>query len=278
MRGTHTNDARTTSWLARCARPTRLATIATALALVLAGTATAAFVGLPADGSQVDSDIAAGIDPARDAGVSDVQGGTVVAGNLQVPWATFEHKTATAQQIFVRAFKGGQWVTQGFPASLNIDPTVEAEAPAIDFAGTAPNGAVGRVVRAERESRQQDPDLREQILSLRERLAALGAGTGTWPLPAVAQHQHEPRRREPGRRRRRRSRRQRPGAVGGVAGARRRRSRQESDLRVPRRQVDDGHALPRQAGERRSQPERLLLAAGRPRPDRPGDGCVLGDR
>src|SRR5205814_8800482 len=32
--------------------------------------------------------------------------------------------------------KNGAWVTQGFPASLNIDPTQEAEAPSIDFAGT----------------------------------------------------------------------------------------------------------------------------------------------
>jgi hypothetical protein len=141
MRRTHTNDAGNetgrVAWLGRFGRPTRIATLATAVALVLAGTAAAAFVGLPADGSQVDNDVAAGIDPAQDAGVSDVQGGTVVAGNLQVPWATFEHKSGATQQIFVRAFKGGQWVTQGFPASLNIDPTVEAEAPAIDFAGTA---------------------------------------------------------------------------------------------------------------------------------------------
>ena len=126
---------RTRSSTTGIARAARLATLATALALVLAGSAAAAFVSLPSDGSQVDNDAAAGIDPAKDAGASDVQGGTVVAGNLQVPWATFEHKTGTDQQIFVRAFKGGQWVTQGFPASLNIDPTVEAEAPAIDFAG-----------------------------------------------------------------------------------------------------------------------------------------------
>ena len=112
-----------------------LATVATAIALVLAATATAAFVGLPADGSQVNNDPANGIDPNQDAGVSDVQGGTVVAGNLQVPWATFEQKSGTSQQIFVRAFKGGAWVTQGFPASLNIDPTVHAEAPSVDFAG-----------------------------------------------------------------------------------------------------------------------------------------------
>ena len=59
----------------------------------------------------------------------------MVAGNLQVPWATFEQKSGSSQQIFVRAFKAGAWVTQGFPASLNLDPTVVAEAPSIDFAG-----------------------------------------------------------------------------------------------------------------------------------------------
>ena len=76
------------------------------------------------------------IDPSQDAGVSDVAGGAVMAGKVQVPWATFEQKVAGgAQQIFVRAFKNGAWVTQGSPASLNIDPTEEAEAPSIDFAG-----------------------------------------------------------------------------------------------------------------------------------------------
>ena len=50
-----------------------------------------------------------------------------------MPWATFEQAAGSAQQIFVRAFKNGQWVTQG--PSLNIDRNVEAEAPSIDFAG-----------------------------------------------------------------------------------------------------------------------------------------------
>jgi hypothetical protein len=103
--------------------------------LALASHADAAFSPLPANGAQVNDDAANSIDPTQDAGVSDVAGGTVTAGNLQVPWATFEQKTGTSQQIFVRAFKNGAWVTQGFPASLNIDPTKEAEAPAIDFAG-----------------------------------------------------------------------------------------------------------------------------------------------
>jgi hypothetical protein len=102
--------------------------------LALAGTAVAAFVGLPADGSQVNNDVALGIDPAQDAGLSDVTGGALAAGGVNVPWATFEQKVAGgAQHVFVRAFKNGAWATQG--QSLNINPAVVAEAPAIDFAG-----------------------------------------------------------------------------------------------------------------------------------------------
>src|SRR5438045_2653611 len=95
----------------------------------------AAIQSLPAAG-QVNNDPANSIDPHKDAGISDVAGGSLVAGAKRVPWATFEQVTgATSQQIFVRAFKNGAWVTQGFPASLNIDPTKVAEDPAIDFAG-----------------------------------------------------------------------------------------------------------------------------------------------
>jgi hypothetical protein len=91
----------------------------------------------PLDG-QVNNDNSAGvgIDPAKDAGKSDVVGGALTAGALEIPWATFEQKTTGAQNIFVRAFKNGAWVTEGFPASLNIDTSKEAEAPSIDFAGT----------------------------------------------------------------------------------------------------------------------------------------------
>src|SRR5213594_995051 len=107
-----------------------------AVGVLLAGQAAlAAFLPLPANGSQVNNDVANAIDPNQDAGVSDVAGGTLTAGKVQVPWATFEQKTGDSQQIFVRAFKNGAWVTQGFPASLNIDPTAEAEATSIDFAG-----------------------------------------------------------------------------------------------------------------------------------------------
>jgi hypothetical protein len=121
-----------------------------AAALVAAGTA-GAVIGLPSDGSQVNNDPAAGIDPTQNAGVSDVVGGSLVAGGPRVPWATFEQQSGNSQQIFVRKFVNGQWVTQG--PSLNIDPNVEAEAPSIDFAGAGrtvpwdawyePNAALG---------------------------------------------------------------------------------------------------------------------------------------
>ncbi len=112
----------------------RVLRLATLLAGVLAATrpASGAVVSLA---GQVNDDAANMIDPSQDAGLVDVAGGTVVAGNKTVPWATFEQKVGRSQQIFVRAFKNGQWVTQGSPASLNIDPTAEAEAPSIDFAG-----------------------------------------------------------------------------------------------------------------------------------------------
>jgi hypothetical protein len=128
----------------------RAALAGAAAALVAAGTA-GAVIGLPSDGSQVNNDPAAGIDPNQNAGLSDVVGGSLVAGGPRVPWAPFEQKVGDAQRIFVRAFKNGQWVTQG--PSLNIDQNVEAEAPSIDFAGAGrtvpwdawyePNAALG---------------------------------------------------------------------------------------------------------------------------------------
>src|SRR2546426_12637679 len=81
--------------------------------------ASAAFVSLPPNGAQVNDDPTNSIDPNQDAGLVDVAGGTVVAGSVQIPWATFEQKVGRWQQIFVRAFKNGAWVTEGLPASLN---------------------------------------------------------------------------------------------------------------------------------------------------------------
>jgi hypothetical protein len=119
------------SWIRRM-------TIVAGMGLLLGGgSAAAAVLGLPSNGSQVNNDLASGIDPGQSAGLSDVVGGSLAAAGPLVPWATFEQKAGSAQHIFVRAFKNGQWVTQGL--SLNISAVAEAEAPSIDFAGTGGN-------------------------------------------------------------------------------------------------------------------------------------------
>ena len=84
--------------------------------MLLAASGYAAVIALPSFDTQVNNDPAAGIDPAQDAGESDIVGGSLAAGGPRVPWATFEQKSGSSQQIFVRAFKNGQWVTQGHTA------------------------------------------------------------------------------------------------------------------------------------------------------------------
>jgi len=76
-----------------------------ALSVLLAAPATrAGFLPLPANGSQVNDDLANAIDPNQDAGVSDVAGGAVTAGKVTVPSAPVEQKVADGeQQILVRA-------------------------------------------------------------------------------------------------------------------------------------------------------------------------------
>ncbi len=121
----------------RLRRAKRLTVLAIVASLVCAAGAYAAVAGLPA-GVQVNNDLPA-IDPAQDAGLTDLTAGTVTAGNARVPWATFSQQNQKnadgSQQIFVRAFKGGAWQTQGFPESLNEDTTQIAQAPSIDFTG-----------------------------------------------------------------------------------------------------------------------------------------------
>jgi hypothetical protein len=111
----------------------RVLSLTAVFLLFLTGTALAAVIGLPASGEQVNKDAANGINPNQSGGVTDVAGGSLTAAATEVPWITFEQKAGSAQHIFVRAFNGTKWVTKG--QSLNIDPSVEAEAPSIDFAG-----------------------------------------------------------------------------------------------------------------------------------------------
>jgi hypothetical protein len=92
------------------------------------GSANAAPTPLPAPDGRVDNE------PANNAGRSDLGSGTTTAGAPATPWAIFEKKRGTGQDIFVRALLGGQWVTQG--TALNVDADSTAEGPAIDFAGS----------------------------------------------------------------------------------------------------------------------------------------------
>src|SRR5919206_560028 len=107
----------------RLRRRGAVVTAAAIATLGLSSAASAHLIGLP----QVNNDPANGIDPHQSAGVNDVVGGSLVAGAQRVPWATFEQKTGSSQQIFVRSFKNGKFVTQGNPASLNLDPNKQAD-------------------------------------------------------------------------------------------------------------------------------------------------------
>src|SRR5690349_14455895 len=93
-------------------RVPRVAALVAAALAFTTGTALGAFDGLPGDGSQVNNDPSAGIDPSKDAGIADVTAGSPTGG-AAVPWAAFEQGTSGNQQVFVRAFKGGGWVTEG---------------------------------------------------------------------------------------------------------------------------------------------------------------------
>ena len=140
----------------RIKRQGRLAAVATVATLVLAGTAAAALVGLPADGSQVNNDPANGIDPNQDAGVSDVQGGTVVAGNLQVPWAAFEQKTRLVAADLRARLQGRSVGDAGVPGLAQPRPDGRGRGSVDRLRRRRSHGALGGVVRAQRDSRQQE--------------------------------------------------------------------------------------------------------------------------
>ena len=121
----------------------------TAALLLVAGAApaSAAVLPLPADGSQVNNDPAAGIDPNQnlsdESPNADVVGGALTPGGVTVPWAIFRQQELpnNKDQIFVRSFKN-QWTTRGngtvggqssssptFTGSLNFDQREDGEAP-----------------------------------------------------------------------------------------------------------------------------------------------------
>ena len=133
-------------------RRSQIALAGTVAALATAGSAFA-LQGLP-PGVQVNSDAAAGINPALSVSGegpanADVVGGALTAGKVAVPWAVFRQTEGASakDQVFSRSFAGGAWTTRGvgtvgggsvspsFSGSLNFDQAQDGEAPAIDFAG-----------------------------------------------------------------------------------------------------------------------------------------------
>jgi hypothetical protein len=188
--------------------------LALVVVCVSAGTALAALGGLPADGSHVNDDAAAGIDKTRnvsgeDPANADVVGGALTAGGLAVPWSIFRQATAGADQLFVRAFAGGAWSTKGtgtvggkssasptFSGSLNFDQAEDGEAPAIDFAGAgrtvpwatwyenATAFAGASQIFASRFDNSGDANQGKWIFAGQSR----GVGTGTVAVPSLNIH------------------------------------------------------------------------------------------
>jgi hypothetical protein len=160
----------------------------------------------------VNSDAAAGIDPTHNVSGdeptnADVVGGALTAGGKAVPWAIFRQGTTGADQVFVRAFKGGAWATEGngtvggkssaaptFSGSLNFDQLVDGEAPAIDFAGA------GRTVPWATWYEQTAAFTHEQIFASRFDQSqnkwifagqSRGNGAGAVPVPSLNIHTNQ---------------------------------------------------------------------------------------
>jgi hypothetical protein len=203
--------------LNRHRRNRRLLPLAALVALAMCGTAFAAFQSLPASGSQVNDDPAAGIQPnlsvsGEDPANADVVGGALTAGARAVPWAIFRQLEAGGahDQVFVRAFGAGAWSTKGagtvsgrssasptFSGSLNFDQAQDGEAPAIDFAGagrtvpwatwyedTTGAGFGAEQIFASRFDNSGDANQGKWLFAGQSR----GLGGGTVPIPSLNIH------------------------------------------------------------------------------------------
>jgi hypothetical protein len=199
-------------------RGKRIALLGAILALLVTGSAWAAFQGLPADNSQVNNDATAGIDPTQsvsggDPTNADVVGGALTAGKPAVPWAIFQQQeNAASDQVFVRSFANGVWTTRGagtvggasdastsFPGSLNFDRGTDGEVPAIDFAGagrTVPWAtwyestaalAGNEQIFASRFDNTGDANQNKWIFGGQSR----GTGTGSTPIPSLNIHTNQ---------------------------------------------------------------------------------------
>ena len=119
----------------RWRRGRRVFVVAAVAVAAACGTASGAFVNLPASGTQINADGSA-IDQTQSVDRSDLTTGSL-AGAARVPWITFDQPRAGGgpNQVFVRAFKSGAWQDEGLPESLNNDTSQNADSPSIDFTG-----------------------------------------------------------------------------------------------------------------------------------------------
>ncbi len=198
--------------------PARITVIGAIAAFLAAGSA-AAFQALP-PGTQVNDDLAAGINKTisvngEDPTNADVVGGALTAGKPGVPWAVFRQQetngsTPPHDQVFARSFAGGAWTTRGngtvggrssasplFGGSLNFDQGQDGEAPAIDFAGTGRTvpwatwyeettgtGFANNNIFASRFDNTGDANQGKWIFGGQSR----GTGGGTVPVPSLNIH------------------------------------------------------------------------------------------
>ena len=199
-----------------------IAALAAAAVLLAAPAARAAFLPLPAKGSQVNDDPADAIDPRQDAGVSDVAGGAVMAGKVQVPWATFEQKVCRRRAADLRPrVQERRLGDAGVPrvAQHRPDPGGRSTVDRLRRRGT--HGSVGRLVRAERGLRSGRRTSSPAASTRRPTSGCPPARAAARSTP-VPQHPSRSHRRAPLGRGRRRRRGQRSGSVDHVGGERRR--------------------------------------------------------
>jgi hypothetical protein len=200
-------------------RSPRLLALVLGATFLFAGAASAqtGLIDLGPRSTRVNDDPASGIESGLVSEQFDsssaTAGGSVLAGGQRAPWMAFSQLEAGDDQLFVRAFVDGRWVTQGHgtvggtssanplaPSSLNFSDDSEAEQPAIDFAG--PGRTVPWAVWSEQNGRSSNPaPVHAQIFASRfhppgaavnpDRWEFAGqnrAAAGAPPLPSLNLH------------------------------------------------------------------------------------------
>ena len=244
--------------LMRGGRRKWLSLAAVIVGLATAGTAWAAFQGLPARASRSTTILGAGIDKTLSVSGegptnADVVGGSLAAGKPAVPWAIFRQRETNVgparpglrallrqRRVDDEGHRHGRRAVERrpeFPGSLNFDQATGRRGAVDRLRGQRTNGSLGHVVRDhDRQGlRKQQRSSRAASTTPATRTRASGSSADRprhrrrRRAGSLAEHRHEPVGRKPvgGRRLGRRPDEAR--AVGHLPGVRRR--RKGSDLR-----------------------------------------------